>query len=117
MEVLNESEGVSVQDCIDACVACYQDCLKCLNHCLIMGGVHSHVNHITTMIECAEICKTSSTLMSLKGKFSYEICQVCARVCDACEASCLTIGSDDSMMLDCAESCRRCADTCRSMAH
>ncbi|HLT22366.1 MAG TPA: four-helix bundle copper-binding protein [Bacteriovoracaceae bacterium] len=117
MEALNEYEGMSVEECIKACTACYQECLSCLNHCLILGGVHSNVNHITTMLECAQICNSCSMMMQLKGKFSYELCQLCSRICDACEASCLTIGKEDSMMMRCADTCRRCADACRSMAH
>ncbi|HLW57615.1 MAG TPA: four-helix bundle copper-binding protein [Bacteriovoracaceae bacterium] len=116
MEALNEYEGKSIEECIKACNACYQECLKCLNHCLILGGEHSGAIHIKTLLECAQICNISSTLLRMEGKFSQELCQICARSCDECEASCLSIGKDDSLMLECARVCRYCAEACRTMA-
>lgn len=115
MEVLNEYQDNTIEECIQACVACYQECIRCLSHCLVMGGIHSHAYHIKGLMECAQICNTCATLLQLEGKYSDELCQLCARVCEDCEASCLSFGRDDSLMLDCAEACRICADQCRKM--
>lgn len=116
MEALSEYEGQSIEECISACLACYQECLGCINHCLILGGEHSEQSHINMMIECAEFCQSAATLLKLNSKFSFEHCQVCARVCDACEQSCRSLG-EDSVMQKCADTCRQCAQTCRTMAH
>lgn len=115
MEVLNEFQSNSIDDCIEACIACYQECLKCLNHCLIMGGIHTQNYHIKGLLECAQVCNTCSNLLRLEGKYSDELCQICARVCEDCEASCLSIGKDDSVMIACAQKCRICADSCKRL--
>lgn len=101
--------------CIQDCIDCYQHCMSCITHCLSLGGKHSEQSHITLMLECAEICNLSATLMELKGQFSHEHCQVCAKVCEACAASCREIGPDDKMMNECADMCLRCAESCRNM--
>lgn len=109
--------GNNMEQCIRDCLACYQECMSCIPHCLSLGGKHVEEKHITLMMECAQMCNVSATLMQLKSGFSYELCQLCARVCDACADSCSSIDPNDSMMQKCAETCRKCADSCRSMAH
>jgi hypothetical protein len=113
----SKSGGISMEQCIRDCIACYQECMSCIPHCLEQGGRHVEQRHITLMMECAQMCNMSSTLMQLKGEFAYEHCQVCARVCEACAESCSSIDPNDSMMQKCADACRRCADSCRNMAH
>lgn len=114
----NESVGINMEQCIRDCIECYQECTRCIPHCLSQGGEHVEQKHILLMMECAQICNMSATLMMLKGgQFAYEHCQLCAKVCDACEESCNSIDPDDSMMQKCADMCRKCADSCRSMAH
>ena len=109
--------GNSMEQCFQDCLACYQECLSCIPHCLSQGGKHAEQKHISLMLECAEICNMSASVMALKGQFAHELCQLCAKVCEACEASCRSIDPNDSMMQRCADMCRRCADSCRSMAH
>lgn len=112
-----QTTGNNMEQCIRDCLSCYQECTSCIPHCLSLGGKHVEEKHITLMMECAEICKLSATVMQLKGEFAYEFCQLCARVCDACADSCSSIDPNDSMMQKCAEACRKCAESCRSMAH
>lgn len=116
-ESTNKSGGISMEQCIRECIACYQECMSCIPHCLGQGGKHVEQRHLTLMMECAQVCNMSATMMQLKGEFAYEFCQLCARVCDACADSCSSVDPSDSMMQKCADMCRRCAESCRSMAH
>lgn len=111
------ASGMSLEDCIRDCLTCYQSCLSCISHCLSQGGKHADPQHITTMMECAELCRASAELMLLKGQFSYELCQLCAKVCDACAESCGKMDPEDATMQRCADTCRKCSDSCRKMAH
>lgn len=122
MQTSNQStqsnqSGINMEQCIRDCLACYQECTSCIPHCLSQGRPHAEQKHITLMMECAQMCNMSATLMQLKGQFSYEHCQLCAKVCDACADSCSSIDPNDSMMQRCADMCRKCAESCRSMAH
>jgi len=67
-------------------------------------------------LECVAICEVSVTSMSLDGKFSKDICTLCAEICDACAEECekhASMGMEHCK--ECAEACRACADACRQM--
>jgi hypothetical protein len=117
IEKENKLSGNSMEQCIRDCISCYQECISCIPHCLAQGGKHAEQKHLVLMMECAEVCNVSATLMQLKGQFAYELCQFCAKICESCEESCRSIDPNDSMMQKCADMCHRCADSCRNMAH
>lgn len=116
-EKYSSKSDLSIDQCIRDCLVSFQACSGCLPHCLDMGGKHADKGHIGLLIECAEMCRMSASLMLAKSQFSHEHCQLCARVCDLCAASCESVDADDEMMAQCAETCRRSADSCRSMSH
>ncbi|MGH9568542.1 MAG: four-helix bundle copper-binding protein, partial [Candidatus Angelobacter sp.] len=92
---------------------CYQTCLhEAMTHCLESGGKHMEPDHFRLMMDCAEICQTSTNFMLSSSAFSNQVCGVCADICDACAKSCEQI----SGMEDCAKVCRECAESCRQMA-
>lgn len=105
----------SLQRCIDECQSCHEICVETTAHCLSQGGRHAEAHHISTLLDCAEICATSANFMLRDSRFHGRTCEVCAQVCDACAKSCEAAGDDD-MMRRCAEECRRCAESCRQMA-
>jgi hypothetical protein len=107
----------SIEQCIRDCLACYEECMSCISYCLSQGGEHVEQKHLTLMMECAQMCNTSATLMLIKGQISHEHCELCAKVCEACAESCQNLGADDSMMQDCADMCRKCAESCTNMGH
>jgi len=107
----------SVQQCIEDCIACYQECTSCIPYCLSQGGKHVEKKHLTLMMECAEMCNMSATLMQLQSQFAHAHCQLCAKICDACAESCNKVDPNDAMMNSCADACRQCAESCRNMAH
>lgn len=101
--------------CIQECLACYQSCTTAVRHCLGEGGRHAEGRHITLLLDCAASCTVSADFMLRRSQFHREACAVCAKVCYACEQSCLALG-DDATMRECAEACRRCAERCTTMA-
>jgi hypothetical protein len=104
----------AMRSCIDACQACHAVCLETVKHCLAMGGRHAEAEHITTLLDCAQICATSADFM-LRGSASHTAtCLACAEVCETCAESCDAL--DGAEMKRCADECRRCAEECRKMA-
>jgi len=103
----------SMQDCIDACLACYKTCLShAMGHCLEVGGEHVAKDHFTLMMACAEICRTSAHFMLMGSPHHKHICAECAEICDQCATDCERLGD----MQECVDVCRRCAESCRKMA-
>jgi hypothetical protein len=101
--------------CIDECHSCHEICLETVSHCLQKGGRHAEAAHVTTLLDCADICATSANFMLRGSEQQGRTCDVCAEVCERCAESCEQV-SDDDIMRRCAEACRRCAESCRKMA-
>jgi len=90
--------------------------LATVPHCLSRGGEHASQGHITTLLECAELCQTSARLMLIQSSLHADACNLCAMACEHCAEECKRIGTGDAKMLNCADVCERCAKTCDGMA-
>jgi hypothetical protein len=104
-----------MQQCIQECLNCHSICLQTVTYCLQQGGRHAEAAHVTTLLACAEICRTSADFMLLGSELHTHTCATCAEVCDRCAESCEGFGNDQLMKV-CAEACRRCAELCRRLA-
>jgi hypothetical protein len=103
----------SMQDCIDTCRQCHEECLRSFaQHCLIAGGEHLEAEHARLMLSCAEICQAAANVMLTGAEIHPAVCRACADVCDACAESCERVGD----MQRCVEACRHCASSCHQMA-
>ena len=105
----------NMQQCIQECLTCHSVCLSTVQHCLQLGEQHAEAQHITTLLDCAEICQTSANFMLRGSALHTRTCGVCAEVCTRCAEACERMG-DDTQMQACAQECRRCSDSCRRMA-
>lgn len=109
------AKSKSMQECIETCWECRNECQKMLyNHCVEEGGEHVEPSHVRLMADCIEICQTSADFMVRNSDLHSAVCGACAEVCEACAESCEAIGDD--AMNACAEVCRRCAESCRQMS-
>jgi hypothetical protein len=104
-----------MRQCIDECLSCHAICEETVRHCLELGGRHADPQHLTTLLDCAEICQTSANFMLRSSDQHSRVCGVCAEVCRACDESCRAMGDDENMR-KCADACGRCADSCERMA-
>ena len=104
-----------MQECIKECANCHQICLSTSRHCLEKGGRHAEADHVTLLLDCAQVCATSADFMLRGSTLHAETCRACAVVCERCAQDCEKMG-DDPMMRQCAETCRRCAKSCQQMA-
>jgi hypothetical protein len=111
------NHNAQMRECLENCTECHAICTETVQHCLQLGGKHAEAAHIRLLLDCADICQTSTDFM-LRGSPQHVLtCGTCAEVCLACAESCERIGQQDSMMKKCADVCRRCAESCRQMAN
>lgn len=108
--------SAEMQACIKECLECHRICVETVAHCLALGGRHAAPEHVTALLDCADICGTSADFMLRESRHHGSTCGVCAAVCDACARSCGEMAQSDDLMRRCAEVCHRCADSCRQMA-
>jgi hypothetical protein len=100
--------STELRDAHDACV-------RCVQHCLRMGGMHAEVRHIRILLDTAELCQTCSAFMTRESDFHPRLCAVTAELCDRAAESCERI-KDDEEMRTTALACRRAGDSCRVLA-
>ncbi len=108
------SPSPEMQQCIDECLRCHSTCTSTVSHCLQQGGEHATPDHITLLLDCAQICATSADYMLRGSHLHTRTCEVCAEVCRRCAESCERL--NDDVMRQCAEVCRKCAESCERMA-
>ena len=108
--------GIAMQQSVTDALTCHRICEEAITHCLQTGGAHADPDHVTLMLDCAEICRTAAELLVRGSRFSASIAALCADVCQTCATECARF-TDDAHMISCAEACRRCAQSCRQVAH
>lgn len=102
-------------DVIEAAENCAIACSHCASACLNEDDVEDLAECIRLDLDCAELCRVLSALMSRGSRFSKEMCRVCAVAAEACARECER-QVDLPHCRICAEVCRRCADMCRAFA-
>src|SRR6188472_939591 len=85
------------RSCIDACVACAQECEHCGDACI---GHAEMAGCVRTCRDCSELCWVCPGYMSRGSALAAAVCRACAEACDACAAEC---GKHQ------ADHCKRCA--------
>lgn len=106
--------ATAMESGVHAALDCHTVCLETVTHCLSMGGEHARPEHVTLLLDCAEICQTAANFMTRDSELHAVVCGACAQVCERCAQSCEQLGGDE--MRRCADACRRCAESCRAMA-
>lgn len=102
-----------MKSAMESASKCHKKCLETISHCLEMGGEHTEKSHMTTLMDCAEICMVAEHSMMRESPTHMSISVACAVVCDACAESCERI--EDKEMEECAKACQKCAEDCRAV--
>jgi hypothetical protein len=100
--------------CIEDCLDCHRTCVETLSYCLQQGGKHAEAEHVTLMLDCAEMCQTAANFMMRMSPLHERTCLTCAEICERCAADCASF--DDETMRLCADACASCAESCREMS-
>lgn len=103
------------KSCIDACNTCATACDHCASEDLKEDDVKMMVTCINLDRECSAFCRAAANIMSMDGRFSKDICALCATVCEACAHECEKHQHMEHCVA-CAAECRKCAIECRKMA-
>jgi hypothetical protein len=111
---MDDTRTVEMQRCIAECESCRGVCLHAVAHCLDRRGRYAGTNHITTLLDCLDMCTTCANFLLRSSPAHRLTCGLCAEICDLCAESCDAF-PDDHVMRECASACRRCAETCREM--
>ncbi len=105
-EILQNQIDDCTQDCLNCHTVCYDAAMR-----IIQGGERRRAEHISSMLNCAELCLTTAHFLLSNSLFYTAICQVCADVCTRCKELCASMGEGES-----ANACQACAESCRQLA-
>jgi len=98
------------------CNTCHDACLsRALDHCLPMGGRHAGPDHVRRLLDCPAMSRTAAGFLLRGSPGHARVCELCAVICDQCARSCDTFGEDD-LLRSLADTCRRCANSCRDLS-
>ena len=53
---------------------------ECHDSCLEKGGDHTRADHVSLLLDCAEICQTAANFMLRNSELHARTCAVCAEV-------------------------------------
>jgi hypothetical protein len=83
--------------------------------CLNEPDVGARKKCISTLHECACICKEASSFMSMNAMHAMDLCKLCGTICDECAQECGMFKDDHCQK--CAAECKDCANECKVMAN
>jgi hypothetical protein len=98
--------------CAQACADCHQYCIETIVYCRQRGGAYAEASHLRLLLDCAELCQTTTDFILRGSDLCAMISDICGEAADRCALSCEAFG-DDRQMRACAAACRRCAIVCR----
>lgn len=93
---------------IETLIDCAIECSHCAMACLDEDDVKMLKHCIKLDLDCAEICRTTASLLSRGSEHGEHLLKECVEICNACAEEC----EKHSHM----EHCRRCAEECRLCA-
>ncbi|MCW3090947.1 MAG: hypothetical protein JWP81_2016 [Ferruginibacter sp.] len=99
---------------IDALNNCAVECSHCAMACLEEEDVKMLTNCIRLDLDCAEICRTTATLLSRGSEHGNHLLKECAEVCKKCADECEKHRHMEHCEV-CAEVCYKCAQECMDM--
>jgi len=103
------------QALIDSLNNCATECGHCATACLNEEDVKMLARCIKLNIDCADVCRLTTSLLSRGSEHGYHLVKECAEICDACAEECEK-HSHMEHCRKCAEVCRHCAEECRQIA-
>lgn len=113
-----EIDDAAIAACIEACLRCHLACTVCASSCLAEPDVTSMSECIRDDLACAELCRTTASVLAISqgaADLAHEVAAACRRACEACAESCDAHADHHEHCRLCAEACRECADACAAL--
>lgn len=111
-----ELDHAALSRCIEECVACAQSCTACADACLGEESVGELTRCIRLNLDCADLCEAAGKILSRQTHFDAELARTvvlaCAEACRRCGDECERHAEHHEHCRVCADACRRCEQAC-----
>lgn len=77
-----------MRQCAEECLNCHAVCASTLAYCISKGGEHLEPAHLRSLMDCAEICRTSASFLLRGSEQHSTTCNACVVICERCAESC-----------------------------
>lgn len=99
--------------CIEACISCAEACDRCITASRDDPNPSMLTRCNTLCMDCAAMCRLTSSYMAHDSEFIDLICQDCAEVCEVCAEECMKFQSEHHRQ--CTDACHKCMEECLKM--
>lgn len=103
--------------CIEECYDCAQVCISCADACLGEPMVTQLTQCIRLNMDCADVCATTGKVATRRTGSNEEVIRhmldACTAACRLCGDECDRHAAQHAHCAICAESCRRCEQSCQ----
>jgi hypothetical protein len=114
MMMMTESMTTEMQNCMNACMECHKMCMEAMTHCMTKSGKSVDMTMMSMLRDCSEMSMMCMNMMMAGSEFMGRTSMLCAEICDRTVAACEKM-TGEAKMTACANACRKCADSCRTM--
>ncbi|OBG62623.1 MULTISPECIES: four-helix bundle copper-binding protein [Mycobacterium] len=104
---LGDIDSAKLIRCIEVCIECAQACTACADSDLSEERLAHLTTCIRTNLDCADICVTTSRVLSRYTAYDATVTQA---VLEACAVTCKACGDECDLHSAHHEHCRICAD-------
>ena len=110
-----QRHNVDTQQLIGDCLDAYAIAKETIAYCLQEGGELSDRGLVVALLNCSDVCRTTSEFVAFEAALQASSCNFCAIVCDHTAKQCGRF-PDDEQLSACIEAMRNCAQSCRDFA-
>lgn len=107
MSITFNASITAINDCAVWCDICAAACLN-------EGDIEAMRECIRSSLDCAEVCRLTSSYLGRHSEMIKIMCKACAEICARCAAHCET--HDTEHCRACAKACRKAQEECEAIA-
>lgn len=115
----SQMPGEQLARAIEMLNQCASVCTACADACLAEEHVQNLVRCIRLNLDCADICRTTATVMGRLNQpdanVQRSLLQACQAICNSCGSECESHANMHEHCRVCAESCRQCSQICNEL--
>jgi len=112
---VNAAQNSRILDGIEKCLYCCIECGRAFQARTRPQGAELPEALQLSLVECAEICRTTASFLRWDSAYWEAACALCADICMKCAWECARVSEDEQIRIA-RDACEQCAVLCRELA-
>jgi hypothetical protein len=104
-----------MEEAIPDCLECHRICLRTFSHLLTLepDAELAEPEQLNSLLDCADMCRVCADFLLRISEFYVRAAELCCQICRRCQQLCELPTGEDPIVLECASTCARCANSCK----